>query len=76
MRVTTGKFLNDGEGFKIIDDHTHFENAHRNLRSGWIGTTEFVEVIDEPIEGSESVDEELHEDKNRAYQNLPGSTRL
>ena len=57
-RVTTGKFLNDGEEFKIVDDYTHFQNAHRNLRSGWIGTSEFTEVVmkipAEPESGAQS----------------------
>ena len=52
MRVTKGKFLNDGEEFVITDDHALHVNAHRNLRSGWVGTTEFYEV-EEIIEEGE-----------------------
>ena len=43
-RVTTGSYTDTGERFKITDDWLRPSNAHRLLRCGWVGTTEFQEI--------------------------------
>ena len=42
-RVTTGKFLNTGEEFRIEDRYTDPRAAHLMLEHAWVGTSEFLE---------------------------------
>ena len=41
VRVTRGKYLDTGESFEIVDDFSNQADAHRILRAGWLGETEF-----------------------------------
>ena len=43
--------MNTGEGFQIVDNWTHPENAHRMLKGMWIGTTVYKEVVDFVVKG-------------------------
>ena len=42
--MTQGVYFDTKEAFKIIDDYTQPSNAHRLLRSGWTGSTDFHEL--------------------------------
>ena len=42
MRVTTGRFCDDGEQFTRVDAWTDKSTAHMPLRALWTGTTTFV----------------------------------
>ena len=42
-RVTTGKFLNTGEEFRIEDRYTDPRAAHLMLEHAWVGHSEFAE---------------------------------
>jgi len=54
VRVTRGKYLDNGESFEIIDDFSNVADSHRILRAGWLGETEFRDssevIMDEPHE--------------------------
>ena len=41
-RMTRGKFLNNGEEFKVIDNWTARATAHTDLGRLWVGSTTFV----------------------------------
>ena len=45
-RVTTGACSCNGERFKITDDWMKPSNTHRLLKSSWVGTTEFREILE------------------------------
>ena len=50
VRVTRGKYLDTGESFEIVDDFSKSADAHRILRAGWLGETEFrdsTELVEE-----------------------------
>ena len=46
-RITRGTYLGTGKTFFIVDAYDDASAAHRLLNHGWIGTTEFREVIRE-----------------------------
>ena len=51
LRMTVGRYVNTGEDFKIIDNWSQPENAHRMLAGLWVGTTTYREAADFLVEG-------------------------
>ena len=49
--MTVGRYVNTGEDFKIIDNWSQPENAHRMLAGLWVGTTTYREAADFLVEG-------------------------
>ena len=42
VRITEGKFCDDGEPFRVVDCWTSRATAHRPLERAWIGLTTFL----------------------------------